>query len=405
MLHVMSALALALLTPRQGEASSIVLTRRAALAVTPALALAAATPSTRTASAATLPLAPDPVKAPASTPPYEPPAGSLRGQTMLITGANTGLGLESAKRLAAAGARVVVTARTQAKADGAVDRVRAYCAERNVEAPELIGLALDLSSLKSVSSLPERLRAAAGQGVHLEVLMNNAGVMAVPERAETADGFERTVGVNHLGHFALTAGLMPILRKAEGGFRIINVASDAHGFVNRKQVAAALEEKLDPPYTSGWSSYGLSKAANVLFTLELRKRIADAGLAGSAVSLHPGVVATDLARYITDGMSGEDTRRSETTPPPTGFGKKLKETLLDPVIIPVEKGASEQVWLAAAADAQGERLQKGRLYYGSTWEGKAFKEGESFESGDDEELAKKLWSLSEELTGVRFEGL
>merc|ERR1719163_2517140 len=114
-------------------------------------------------------------------------------------------------------------------------------------------------------------------------------VMAVPERLSTADGFEKTVGINHLGHFALVGALMPYLQRAKSGFRIINVSSDAHRFVDKKSLASALQSRLDPPeYTAGgWGAYGLSKAANMLFTVELERRLREGGLQGSAVTMHP----------------------------------------------------------------------------------------------------------------------
>ena len=228
---------------------------------------------------------------------YRPAPGSLVGTTILITGANTGLGLESAKRLAQAGANVVIAARTQAKADGAIAKVSSGMAL--AAGQRLVGVSLDLADLSSVRTLPARLEAAFGaKDVPIDVLLNNAGVMAIPERLETADGFEKTMGINHLGHFALVAALLPSLKRAANGFRVINVSSDAHRFASTDSIRQALDANLDPPYAAGgWGNYGLSKAANVLFTVELQTRIEAAGLRGSAVSLHPGVVQTDLQRY------------------------------------------------------------------------------------------------------------
>ena len=344
----------------------------------------------------------DPILAPQNLPPFTPPKNSLKGQTILITGANTGLGLESAKRLALAGARVVVTARSKSKVDLALDKVQEYCAQRGVS-PSLLGTTLDLASLESVSTVATRLKSIAGSDLSIEVLMNNAGVMAIPERVETQDGFERTVGVNHLGHFALVSALLPMLKKAKGGFRIVNVSSDAHGFVNRKTMEQAIASNLDPAYTSGWTSYGISKAANVLFTLELSRRLNENGLSGSAVALHPGVVNTDLPRYVVGGVSAEDLRMSETSEAPTGLSKTLKSIFLDPIVVPVEKGASEQTWLAAAYDTMGDRTRSSKLYFGSPLEGIAFPRGEAFESGTSLELALDLWNLSEKLTNCKID--
>lgn len=247
---------------------------------------------------------------------FTPPAGSLSGVTILVTGSNTGLGLESAKRLASAGANLIVTARSLAKVDYAVREVAA------VAAPEakVIGAELDLASLSSVKSLLLRLRAVMGSDAAIDVLLNNAGVMAIPERLETSEGFERTIGVNHLGHYALVAALIPLLERARKGFRIVNVSSEAHRWPSANDIQMALNMDLDPQY-SAWGNYGLSKAANVLFSVELQRRMNAAGVAGSVVALHPGTVQTDLSRYLLGGVAAGDTRLSETTPRPSGLSE------------------------------------------------------------------------------------
>jgi len=320
---------------------------------------------------------------------FTPAAGSLKGTTIVITGANTGLGLESAKRLAAGGARIVVTARTQEKAIAAASEVTGA-----------VPVVLDLADLDSVKTLPGRLSAALGEEMPtVDVLLNNAGVMAVPERVSTKDGFEKTVGINHLGHFALVAALLPSLERARNGFRIINVSSDAHRFADKQAIKASLAARLDPPEyaAGGWGAYGVSKAANVLFTVELQRRINEAGLKASAVSLHPGVVQTDLARYIVKGgLKGEDSHPTQEAAPPTGVGKVLKETLLDPFVLPVAKGANTQVYLAASADSNGDRTTTTGLYFDS------MKAVTPAEASTDPQLARQLWELSEKLTGTQI---
>ena len=327
---------------------------------------------------------------------YSPPANSLTGTTIFITGANTGLGLESAKRLASAGAKVVVAARSRAKADAAVNEILASTSR----ADAAVGVELDLADLKSVKSLPSRLEAALGTDAPtIDVLINNAGVMAVPERQLTADGFEKTIGINHLGHFALVAALLPALQRAKDGFRVVNVSSDAHRFVDKGALAASLAERLDPKEyaAGGWGAYGVSKAANVLFTLELQSRLQAAGAKGSAVALHPGVVQTDLARYITGGLRAEDAHPTQDVPPPEGAAAWLKENLLDRVILTVDKGANTQVYLAAAADAGGDRAKvPGGLFFDRM---KAVK---PTDAASDSALAKQLWAVSEELTGAKI---
>jgi len=258
---------------------------------------------------------------------------------------------------------------------------------------------LDLADLKSVRSLPLRLSAAMGteEVPAIDVLLNNAGVMAIPERVATNDGFEKTIGVNHLGHFALVGALLPSLKRASDGFRVINVSSDAHKLASKEAIGEALQANLDPPDYSAWGTYGVSKAANVLFTVELQSRLQAAGVKGSAVALHPGLVQTDLPRYVVGGVAAEDTRLSETTPPPTGAAAFLKASLLDPFVIPVELGANTEVFLASGSDSGGSLAKQTATYYDDK-----MKIGKANEAATDPKLAKKLWEVSEKLTGVQI---
>ncbi len=329
---------------------------------------------------------------------YSPPSGSLVGSTFIITGANTGLGLESAKRLAAAGGRVVVTARSQGKVDGAVTAVRSGLPAD--ASGSVSGVPLDLASLASVGSFPGRLATALGGEVDLDraVLVNNAGVMGIPERLETADGFERTVGVNHLGHFALVAALLPTLRKARRGFRIINVSSDAHGLVDRNGMAAAIGGgRLEgAEYSSaGFGAYAISKAANILFADELQRRFDAAGLQASAVALNPGLTRTDLSRYVMGGVDAGDQRMSESVGKTEGVAK-FAEGLVDSLIQPPRKGANTQVFLAAATDTGGDVARRAAPYY------EKFAPSSPKESATDPELARQLWELSEKLTKTKL---
>ena len=200
---------------------------------------------------------------------------------------------------------------------------------------------------------------------------------------------------NHLGHFALVSALMPSLLRAKSGFRVVTVSSDAHRFVDKKSMGESLAANLDPPNyaAGGWGAYGVSKAANVLFTVELQRRIEAAGAKGSAVTLHPGVVQTDLARYIVGGVEATDLHPTDV-PPPTGVGAFLKANVLDKAILTVDKGANTQVYLAAAADTGGDRTQRGGLFFDNM---KAVK---PTDAASDNELASQLWALSEKLTGT-----
>jgi NAD(P)-dependent dehydrogenase (short-subunit alcohol dehydrogenase family) len=332
---------------------------------------------------------------------YVPAAGSMAGKTVLITGANTGLGLESALRLRRAGATVVVTARSDAKVAQTVAKLEADPAAAAAGAGgKVVGVELDLADLASVKGFPDRLAAATSKTQAVDVLLNNAGVMAIPERLATADGFERTVGVNHLGHFALTGALLPFLERAPNGFRVVTVSSDAHRFATKKQVAGALEAGTleEVGKYSAWGAYGLSKATNVLFTEELQQRIEAKGLKGSAVALHPGAVQTDLPRYIIGGAGAGDVRMSETAPPPTGLGKAFKEGLLDKVVLPIERGANTQVFLSSGGDSGGDLAAKPKALYFDD----SMTPAKPNDAASDPALAQKLWDVSEKLTGVKF---
>ncbi len=173
------------------------------------------------------------------------------------------------------------------------------------------------------------------------------------------------------------------------------MASEAHKFASVNQVTSALGNNLEDGKYSGWGAYGLSKAANVLFTEELQHRIDAAGLRGSAVALHPGAVQTDLGRYIVGGADAGDVRPSESTSTPTGFGKLLQGAL-NAVILPIDRGANTQVYLAAAADTGGNYAAKTALYFD------AMKPAIANQAATDPELARKLWGVSEALTGKKL---
>ena len=334
--------------------------------------------------------------APAPPKVFSPAPGTLADRTILITGANTGLGLESAVRLAAAGADVVVTARTAAKVDATVAAVRA----RAGAGARVRGAELDLASLASVRGFRARLRAAKVD--RLDVLLNNAGVMAIPERLATRDGFERQIGVNHLGHFALVGELLPLLRTAKKGaeprpFRVINVASTAQFGASAAGLRDALDRDLEPAY-SQWGNYCLSKAANVLFADELQRRFDAAGVRASAVSLHPGAVATDLARYLVSGTEAAEAGASSAeafaafNPLQRGALQAVRAFVLD-----VPEGASTQVYLAAGADtADGDLGAHGGLYYDRQ------RPATPNPATNDRELARRLWEVSEKLTGAKI---
>lgn len=344
------------------------------------------------AGAAGLGLLPGAASAASAPAVYLPVAGSLKGRTILITGANTGLGFESARRLAQAGATIIATARTDAKV--AATREALLTAAPGAS---IFALQLDLGNLASVKGFPDRLAAAVGKDAPIDVLMNNAGVMAIPERLATSDGFERQVGVNHLGHFALVSALLPSLRAARDGFRVINVSSEGHRFATAQNLQAALEQDLDPKEYSQWGAYGLSKAANILFSCELQRRFDAAGLRASAVSLHPGAVQTELGRYLVQGTAAAEAG----VPVEKSFEamNSVQKALLKglaKVTLPVDRGANTQVFLAAAADSGGDLSKDGGMYFDN------MKATAPADFTQDARVAKRLWELSEKLTGVQI---
>ncbi len=214
----------------------------------------------------------------------------LHGRVAVVTGANGGLGLETARELARAGAEVVMAARNAEKAAAAEADVRATVPDAAVRVA-----ALDLASLASVRGFAEAFLAGTER---LDLLVNNAGVMAVPEQ-RTEDGFEMQLGVNHLGHFALTAMLLPALLRADAA-RVVNVTSTARH--------AGRPVDRDDPHLRGkygaWSAYGQSKLANLHFTLGLQQQCAAAGVRASSLVAHPGLSDTNLQAVTVQESGG-----------------------------------------------------------------------------------------------------
>jgi NAD(P)-dependent dehydrogenase (short-subunit alcohol dehydrogenase family) len=236
----------------------------------------------------------------------------LSGKVAVITGGNSGIGKETAVRLAMLGARVLIACRNPEKGEAAVrDIVNAVSPssstmegasrkKSNAPPPQVESLVMDLSDLKSIDRFATELNKHVDK---VDILVNNAGVMAVSNLERTQDGFERQLGVNHLGHFHLTNRLFDLLLKGAAtrdGVRIVNVASEAHRF-------GGLDLQ-DPNYLTReykkWEAYGQSKLANILFTRELHRRLVDKGMEKKvlAVCCHPGVVRTELGRYLIDDI-------------------------------------------------------------------------------------------------------
>ena len=286
----------------------------------------------------------------------------MKDKTVLITGGNAGLGLETAVALATMGAAVTITARDAARGDAA----RQAIIERSGADPQQVEvMALDLASTGSIRYFAEAFLATHPR---LDVLVNNAGLI-LSERTETADGFETTFGVNHLGHVLLTDLLLDRL-KASAPARIVVVASEAHKF-------AIDGLKFDDLQCEGrfWSYrvYGRSKLANIYFTRALAKRLEGTGVTVNAV--HPGSVATRFGR---DG----DTRL--TTALTTFVARPFSRT--------PEEGARTQVWVASAPELEG--VSGG--YFSSS------KPADTSLSkvARDDEAAERLWTVSRELLAL-----
>lgn len=294
------------------------------------------------------------------------------GRTVLVTGASSGLGLRSAEALAAKGAWVLLGCRDPGRAEAARARVAARAAGK---APEVV--LIDLADLGSVRRGADGVAARAER---LDLLMANAGVMAVPRR-RTADGFESQLGTNHLGHFALTGLLLPVLLRA-GAPRVVAVSSQAHRMGRIRWD--------DPNWERGrysrWLAYGQSKLANLLFIGELDRRAARAGTGLVAAAAHPGYADTHL----------QSAAAEESGQPWKARGMRLLNRV---VAQPAEVGALPQLYAATMPDVVGGE------YFGPSgpmeWRGAPQRVGMA-RPARDPAAAERLWALSERLTGVAY---
>ncbi len=295
---------------------------------------------------------------------------SQSGKVFAITGANSGLGLEAAKILAGRGAHLVLLCRTETKAQRAMEEIKAQSPRAS-----LSFVPLDLADLSSVRRAAEQVRNEYEQ---LHALINNAGVMALPRR-ETADGFEMQLGTNHLGHFAFTAALMPQVEAAQG--RVVNVSSIYHKIGRMK-----FDDLMGERSYEKWTAYAQSKLANVLFTLELERRLRQASRRAIAVACHPGYASTNL-QMVGPEMSGSGFMRGMM---------KLSNTL-------VAQSSTQGSWPTVYA-AAGEHAQGGG-YYGPNGIGEVRGRvgvAKLAARARDTQAAQRLWDASLELTGASW---
>lgn len=298
---------------------------------------------------------------------------SQAGRVAVVTGANSGLGLESSVALAAAGAIVVMACRNPAKASAAIAEVRSQVPQAQVEM-----LPLDLASLASVRAFAA---AFGARHARLDLLINNGGIMKTP-LSLTADGFESQIGTNHLGHFALTGLLMPQLLAAPGA-RVVTIASLGHWRSKGLNLEDLNYERT--PY-SPFGAYCNSKLANLLFVLELSRRLQAKGATVIAAAAHPGGAQTNIS-------AGSRTAF-------TAFYERLATPIaLRWFINTAQVGALPGLYAATAAGV------KGNDYYGPDrmwglkgYPGKAKRSARSC----DADAARRLWDVSARLTGVSF---
>jgi NAD(P)-dependent dehydrogenase (short-subunit alcohol dehydrogenase family) len=296
----------------------------------------------------------------------------LSGRTVFVTGANSGLGQETARAMAARGAEVVMAGRDQGKLDEAADAIRTAHPEAQLET-----ITLDLGSLESIRAATSRARQRFAK---IDILVNNAGVMATPFE-HTEDGFERQLGTNHLGHFALTAELFPLIERGSGP-RIVNLSSLAHRRASFDFDDPHFRQR---PYDP-WISYGQSKTANVLFTVALEERYAVMGI--HAYAVHPGGIQTNLGRYMSEEMIAALMERVSS-----GGADFTWKT--------IPQGAATTCWAATAEALEG----RGGVYCEDCHVAEV--DDESATGGVrsyalNSSYAERLWAMSETMTGAKF---
>jgi NAD(P)-dependent dehydrogenase (short-subunit alcohol dehydrogenase family) len=301
------------------------------------------------------------------------------GRTVLITGANAGIGYHTARQLAAKGATVLLASRDPERGRAAHACIQAAAPTARVEV-----VTLDLADLDSVGHLADQVAARDGG---LDVLVNNAGVMGVPRRRMTAQGFELQFGTNHLGHFALTGRLLPALL-ARPDSRVVTVSSVMH-----RLGRLDLEDLNSERGYRRWSVYNASKLANALFSLELDRRLRAAGAATASVGAHPGYCHTGLQR------TGP---RLGGAGPVGAVSAGAVEWFTRLTAQPAAQGALAV--LRAATDpevAGGDYLGPDGFGGGRGWPVKV----QYSKTAQDERLARQLWKVSEQLTGVAYRAL
>ncbi|HEV7399654.1 MAG TPA: oxidoreductase [Solirubrobacterales bacterium] len=289
------------------------------------------------------------------------------GRVAVVTGANSGLGLVTARELARAGAEVVLACRNTDKGEAALGSIREEVPDASVSVE-----ALDLSSLDSVRAFAERFSTARGS---LDLLVNNAGLMA-PPRGETADGFELQIGTNHLGHFALTGLLLARLEGREDA-RVVTLTSGAH------RIGKIGFDDLQSERRYGrWRAYSQSKLANILFAFELERRLRASDSSVKSLAAHPGYAATNLQSAAPPALD-----RATMAITNRLFAQSAA------------MGALPTLYAATRPNLDGGLFIGPDGFEGARGHPKVVRPARA---GRDEAVAKRLWSVSEELTGVGY---
>lgn len=291
----------------------------------------------------------------------------LHGKVAIVTGASTGLGLETARALASAGARVVLAGRDLERIDAAAETVR-----ERVPGAQLETGALDLASLDRVRTFAQWY---ADTHDRLHLLVNNAGVMYTPFE-HTADGFDMQFGTNHVGHFLLTCLLVPRLL-ADPPSRVVNLSSGGHVGSDIVWDDVNFERREYDKF----AAYGQSKTANILFSVELDRRLGDQGV--HAYAVHPGMIATELGRHMTKDDFAALAARARSGP---SGGLPPYKT--------VEQGAATSVYAAVAPELDTQ---------GGSYLADAEVTDQHAPWARDPESASRLWTLTEHLVGQEFD--
>ena len=291
----------------------------------------------------------------------------LRGKIAVVTGASTGLGLETARALASTGAQVVLAGRDASRIEAAANTIL----EREPDAMLEQGV-VDLTSLASVRAFAEWYGSSHDR---LHLLINNAGVMYTPFE-HTAEGFEMQFGTNHVGHFLLTCLLVPSLL-ADPPSRVVNLSSGGHMGSDIVWDDVNFERREYDKF----AAYGQSKTANILFSLELDRRLGGRGV--HAYAVHPGMIATELGRYMTKDDFQALIDRAKSAP---SGGLPPYKT--------IEQGAATSVWAATAPELDDQ---------GGTYLADAEVTDQHAPWARDPDSAARLWTLSEELVGQKFD--